>query len=279
MHYFVLINILLIISSQRSFAQITQQQAEQASLVIGKWLSKSTGHYDFLSASPVGPKRAGEKFFIREKPAMQTASDYGFSYMQAVLDDDVKEAYELLGYNVSEMAQTVDLTRLHLAWGFANKHDFTFSYLSSQEGITGWGVGYKRVLSQWGPFYTAYRIQYSRASLEDYFDSSFISNDLSLAVHFPLVDLFAGFKHTTAKIQFEATEVALRLPEVNYFADISELEYFYGLVLATTYNTRLTLQFSQVGLEYSAAAKFSFHYDSLLPTKTQWLKDPRYIRQ
>jgi hypothetical protein len=59
-------------------AQVTYDESLEAARTIGTWLSKSTGHYDFLSATPVGPKRAGKKFFIRGFPDMQTASDMAF---------------------------------------------------------------------------------------------------------------------------------------------------------------------------------------------------------
>jgi hypothetical protein len=137
--------ILLITISNLSFAQITYQQPRIASQTIGRWISKSTAHYDFLSATPVGLKRAGDKFFIVGEPAMQRASDYGFSYMQAIRDEEVTDAYQNLGFDTSTMARQIDFTRFHLALGFANRHDFSFSYMRSTESVNGWRIAYKKV--------------------------------------------------------------------------------------------------------------------------------------
>ena len=64
MHVFGLFIVLAWLIPNICQAQATLQQAQNATEVIGRWLSRSTGHYDFLPATPIGPKRAGVKFFI-----------------------------------------------------------------------------------------------------------------------------------------------------------------------------------------------------------------------
>ena len=106
------------------FSQATEEQSRDASEVIGRWLSKSTGHYDFLSATTVNPKRAGTKFF--GIPDMQFASEYGFSYMESPRNIDVTNAYKTIGADTGEMARSIKMSRFHLNFGFDNKHDLVF---------------------------------------------------------------------------------------------------------------------------------------------------------
>ena len=268
---------LLISTSANS--QVTYDESVAAARVIGSWLSKSTGHYDFLSATPVGPKRAGTKFFIRGWPATQMASDYGISYSQVARDSEVSDAYEVLGFNTNGVSKTINMNRFHLALNFANKHDFTFSYLSSVDGLKGWGVGYKRVLYQYRYFYLSYRAQYGRSKKEDYFDNINVTNDLSASLYFRVIDFYAGFKHAFGSIDFEAPVPALRLPRIYYSSALNQLDYFYGIAVATSTNSRLNLQLNQFGEEFAISSKFSLWFDSLLPTASNWFRDPRHIKQ
>lgn len=261
------------------YAQVTYDESLEAARTIGSWLSKSTGHYDFLSATPVGPKRAGKKFFIRGYPDMQTASDYGVSYMQVPRDSDVTTAYETLGFETRKMSRTIDLSRFHLAMSFANQHDFTFSYLSSIDGIKGWGVGYKHVLFNYRYFYISHRAQYGRASLTDYFENINVTNDLSMSLYLRQFDIYAGMKHSFGSAQFEAPNASLELPRVYYSTKINELDYFYGFWVATSVNSRIALQVNQLGKEFAMTGKFSLWFDSILPTANNWFRDPRYIKQ
>ena len=261
-------------------AEITLEESRQAAEVIGKWFSKATGHYDFLSATPVATKRAGKKFMITIAPDMQTASDYGVSYMQVPRDDKVTAAYEKLGIDTSGMAKSLGLSRLHINLGFENKHDFTFSYLATfDKKFSGWGLGYKRVLYQLGIFYFSYRIQYARSERDDYYFHEGMTNDFSASLYMRLIDVFAGVRHSVGKVKFKSTIPELQLPDVKFVSPINELEYFYGIGIATTKNTRLTLQGTKLGNEVAVAAKLSFHFDSLLPSGEGWLADPRYIKQ
>jgi hypothetical protein len=261
------------------FAQATYQQAQDASLVIGRWISRSTSHFDFLSATPIGPKRAGTKFFIVGAPAKQTASDYGFSQQQNSINDEVKQAYDILGINSSGLGENLIINRYHLGFNFANLHDFTLSFIHSSEDISGWGLGYKKVLAQTGPFYTSYRIQYARSRLFNYFDSISISQDLSISLYLRLIDFYAGVKHSAGKILFESDIPTLQLPEAEFGSRLEQIETFYGIVIATSVNSRLSLQVNQFDSDYSIAAKFSFRFDSLFPTANNWLRDPRYLKQ
>ena len=271
--------ILLLSFASGAMAQVTYQQARKASQVIGRWISKSTGHYDFLSATPVGPKRAGDKFFIIGEPAMQRASDYGFSYMQAIRDEEVTDAYQTLGFDTSTMARQIDLTRFHLALGFANRHDFSFSYMRSTESVNGWGLAYKKVFLNYKHyFYMAYKGSFGRSTKLDYFESSSFCNEVSASLYFILYDFYLGIRHYYNEVNFKSSIPQLDLPDVYYFSDFSEIEYYYGVILATTLNTRLAIQVNQLGEEYSVGAKFSFHFDSLLPTSNNWFRDRRYIR-
>jgi hypothetical protein len=269
----------LILFCQNLLAQVTYEESVEAARIIGTWLSKSTGHYDFLSATPVGPKRAGKKFFIRGTPDMQTASDYGASYMQVSRDENVTTAYETLGFDTSSMSKTIEMNRFHLAISFANKHDLSFSYLTSIDGIKGWGVGYKRVLFQWRYFYISHRMQYGRAKLDDYFESINVDNDLSFSLYLRLFDIYAGVKHSFGQAQFNAPSATLELPTVYYSNAFNELDYFYGAWIATSTNSRFALQVNKFGEEFTYTGKFSLWFDSIFPTANNWFRDPRYIKQ
>jgi hypothetical protein len=259
-------------------AQVTVQESQKAAKTIGKWLSKTTGHYDFQSATTVNPKRAGKKFF--GIPDMQMASDYGISYMQAPRTDEVTKAYQTIGADTTNMASSLKLPRVHLNLGFANKHDFNFSYLlPSDDDIQGWGVGYKRVLWQWRYLFLSYRFGYARSSRENYFSATSYVNDLSASIYLRLIDLYAGMRHWSGKVRFDSTIPQLQLQPIEYFSTASEIEPYVGVIAATTTHTRLTLEASSLSDSFSVAGKFSFHFDSLFPTFENWFRDPRYIKQ
>jgi hypothetical protein len=260
-------------------AQITYQESRNASIIIGKWLSKSTGHYDFYSATSVATKRAGKKFF--GIPDLQMASEFGVSQMQAPRDEDVTKAYEVIGADTSNMSNSLSLTRFHVNLGFANQHDFTFSYLTSPiDQIKGWGLGYKHVLAHQGYGYLSYRLHYARAERDNYFTSNSYTNDLAVSLYLRLVDIYVGFRHWSGKVDFNSTVPELKLPEVNYFSTASEIEHYYGIILALTTNSRFTMEANSLGKQKSIIGKLSFHFDSLVPTTDSgWFRDPRYIKQ
>lgn len=261
-----------------AYGQVTEAQSKKSSQIIGKWLSKSTGHYDFQSATTVNPKRAGSKFF--GIPDMQMASDYGISLMDAPRSDEVTNAYETIGADTSDMDRSLRIPRFHANWGFANRHDLTFSYLmSNPDDITGWGLGYKRVIGRTNYVYLTYRLNYSRSARENYFNNRSFTNDLSLSLYLRLIDFYVGVRHWAGKVSFDATIPALELPEVEYFSTASEIEHYFGLIAALTTNTRLTLEANSLGDRYAVAGKLSLHFDSLFPTFNSWFRDPRYIKQ
>lgn len=212
-------------------------------------------------------------------PNKQFASDYGFSYQQIKRDDNVTRAYQTLGFNTDEFSKIINLTRFHANFGITSDYDFTLSYLKSSDGITGWGVGLKELLIKYRYFYLSHRIQIGNSSLIHYFDNWVLVNDLSMSFYFRLIDFYTGVRHSAGRIHFDSSISDLGLPPITYFSRLSDLEIYYGVVLATTYNTRLTLQSNKNGAEYSFGLKFSFHFDSLMPTATDWFKDPRYIKQ
>lgn len=261
-----------------AFGQVTEAQSRRSSRIIGKWISKSTGHYDFQSATTVNPKRAGTKFF--GIPDMQMASDYGVSLMDAPRGNEVTNAYQTIGADTTAMDPSLIIPRFHANWGFANKYDFTYSYIMpNSDDITGWGLGHKRVIGKTNYFYFTYRLNYSRSQRKDYFDNWSVMNDLSFSLYLRLIDFYIGLRHWSGKISFDATIPALQLPEVNYFSTVSEIDHYFGLIAALTTNTRLTLEANSLGEKYAIAGKLSLHFDSLLPTFNNWFKDPRYIKQ
>lgn len=262
-----------------AYTAVTFDESRAASTVIGKWLSRSTGHFDFYSATPVAPKRAGERFMITVVPSKQFASDYGLSYQQITRDQNVNGAYQTLGFNTDEFSKTIELSRIHANFGITNKYDLTLSYLFSPDKISGWGVGFKNVLFNYRHLYFSHRIQAGHSKLEAYFDNWVMVNDLSMSLYFTLVDFYGGVRHSAGKVRFYSAISALNLPPINYVSSLSELEYFYGVVLAPSFNTRLTFQANKNGEELSLGAKFSFHFDSILPSASGWFKDPRYIKQ
>lgn len=269
----------LLIVLRPSFAQVTSEESLQAATILGKWLSQSTSHYDFLSATPVATLRSGDSFFVVGAANIQMASEYGYSYRKVPRNDSVTQAYQTLGVDTSGLAPTFDVSRYHLNLGFANKHDFNFSYLNSSTGIAGWGLGYKIVLQQDDRFFYSFRTQYSESSLDAFFQTKVLANDFSMAVHFQLFDFFAGLRHSMGWVNFESSTPALKIPEITYFSDLSEIEYFYGVVISTTLNSRTTIQINQLGADQTLTGKFSFHFDSLIPTYNNWFKDPRAIRR
>ncbi len=270
--------ILIILNWKSAYGQITDKQSEKASMVIGKWLSKSTGHYDFHSATTVNPLRAGSKFF--GIPNIQMASDYGISYMDAPRDLDVTNAYKTIGADTSNMDTSLGLSRFHLNLGFGNKHDLTLSYLIPQvEGIKGWGAGYKRVISRDRYLFFTYRLNYSRSSREDYFTSISFTNDLSLSIYLRLIDIYIGLRHWSGNVKFYSTIPALELPEMDYISELHEIEHYVGVTAATTTNSRFTFELNSIGNQYALAGKLSLHFDSLFPTFNNWFRDPRYIKQ
>jgi len=263
---------------QQCWGQATVSESQKAAKTIGMWLSKNSGHYDLQSATTINPQRAGKKFF--GIPDMQMASDYGISYMQAPRTHEVTNAYKTIGADTSNMASSLKLARFHLNLGFANKHDFTFSYLlPSDDEIKGWGLGYKRVLARLRYIYFSYRLGYARSSRDDYFSATSYVNDLSLSVYLRLLDVYAGIRHWSGKVRFDSTIPELQLQPIEYFSTASEIEPYFGVIAATTTNTRMTLEASSLGDSYVVTGKFSFHFDSILPTFENWFRDPRLIKQ
>jgi hypothetical protein len=260
-----------------AFAARTYEESKAAATTIGKWISASASHYELISATPIGPRRAGKKFFVRTAP-LQMASDYGISYMRAPASEEMMQAYEALGFDTSRMARALYLTRLHAAWSFDNEHDFSYSYLSSKD-LAGWGLGYKRVFHQSGARYFSYRIGYTRTERENWYRADQVATEVSASIYLRLVDFYGGLRHVFGQAEFESSIPELRLPEITYFAGLEDLEYFLGAVLATSVNTRLTLQMNLVREELKLAGKLSFRFDELYPTYGNWFKDPRALKQ
>lgn len=271
---------LLFIMSLCAHAVITLEQAKESSQVIGRWIAKTTGHYDFLSATPVATKRAGTKFMITIAPDIQTASDYGFSYMLAPRDREVTKAYETLGVDTKSMAKNLELNRFHINLGANNKYDFTFSYLFTLgRTLRGYGLGYKQVLFQNGPLYFSYRLQYAKSQRDDFYQAQSLTNDLSVSLYLRLLDVYTGVRHGMGKVRFHSSIPELQLPEAKYISNADQLELFYGLVLATTTHSRFTFQCTRIGKELTYAGKLTMHFDSLFPAGSGWFRDPRYIKQ
>ena len=264
--------------SEKSFST-TRSESIVAATTIGKWLTKITGHYDFLSATPVAVKRAGKKFMITKQPAKQFASDYGYSYMQSSFSEDVLSAYSLLNVDTSLFPESLELNRFHLNLGMENMYDLTFSYTMASGGIKGYAIGFKRQLIRKNIFSLAFRSQMSKAHVENYFDSYAFTNDLSIGFYFRLIDFFIGVKHTMGVVNFDSDIEALEIPSINFISNFQELEYFYGIVLSTSLNSRLTFQMNNFQNEKTISGKFSLHFDSLFPTNIKtWFRDARYIK-
>lgn len=273
---------LCLVVSCQSFA-VTQTQFndyKDASIVIGKWLSKSTSHNDILSGTPISTKRQGNQFMIAEGPATQYASDYGFSIMRSPLDSKIISAYEVIGANTATLPKYLELNRFHVGLGIGNKDDITASFIATQDmTLTGWGAGYKRVIAYHGPFFMSYRGQYSRTKRDNFFTQQSFTNDISGSVYLLFFDIYAGVRHTVGIINFAASDPTLVLPKVTYFSKLSELEYFYGISMALTTKLRLGIQANKVDDDYSIAAKLSFHFNSLLPEMDNLFSDPRHLQR
>jgi hypothetical protein len=271
-----------ILYSNKCFA-ITDTQYndyKNASITIGKWLSKSTSHNDFLSSTPLATKRAGLKFMIAKEPDDQYSSDYGMSLMHAPLDSKVVAAYGVIGANTANLPKYLELERIHIGLGLGNKNDITASFVTTQDmTLTGFGVGYKHVIYNNGPFYFSYRAQYSRSQRDNFFSQQSLTNDVSASVFLLLFDVYGGVRHTTGMIKFNATTPELALPEVKYFSNVSELEYFYGAEMALTTKIRAAIQANKIGDDYSIAGKLSFHFNSLVPDMSNPFVDPRRLKR
>jgi hypothetical protein len=259
-------------SASRSY-----EQSKSAATTIGKWLSASISHYELISATPTGPRRSGKEFFVNKVP-LQMASDYGLSVMRAPIGDDIKNAYATLGFDTSDLARALYLTRLHAVWSFDNAHDFSYSYLLS-EGLSGWGLGYKRVFHQAGARYFSYRIGYAHTERENWYRGDQIATEAAASLYLRLVDFYGGLRHVFGRVEFQSSVPELQLPAINYFAGLDDLEYFLGAVLATSVNTRMTFQMNLVRDEIKITGKFSFRFDELFPTSGNWLEDPRALKQ
>ncbi len=272
--------LLFFLLMSNTFATTTLDEGTKASKIVARWFSKITEHEDFQSATPVAVKRAGPKFMIVVAPDMQMASDYGFSYTQARRDEELTHAYETLGVDTKEMSTYVELNRVHANWGIGNLTDLSFSYLFTlDDSFSGWGLGYKRVLKQVGPFYFSYRIKYSRSDKEDYYFSESLTNDFSLSLYLRLIDFYVGARHTSGKVKFISSIPQLQYPTVKYVSNADQLEYFSGVSIATTTNTRLAFQAAKFGNSLMFSAKLSMHFDSIFPGGNGWFRDPRYIKQ
>lgn len=281
-HFLILFLSLILSCSPLCFALTETQYSDyqNASKTIGKWLVKSSSHYDFYSATPIATRQPGIKFMIAGAPPTQYASDYGVSVMRAPLDQKVIAAYEVIGTPASALPQYLELNRFHVGLGLGNNDDVTASFVTTQDmSLTGWGVGYKTVLVHNGPFFFSYRAQYSQASRDNFFTTQSLTNDFSCSLYFLLFDIYGGVRHTAGIINFSAPSPQLALPEIKYFSNLNELEYFYGASLALSTKLRLTLQANKVSDDYSIAAKISFHFNSLLPERGDVLRDPRYLRR
>ena len=261
-------------------AELTSEASRSAALIIGQWLTQSSSHFDFLPASPIAPKRAGEKFFVRgSKAPLQTGSDYGVSTSLIPIDNKVTEAYYLLGFNGQQMSESISVDRIHTGFGLGNFTDLSLSYFHGIDGFRGWGVGLKRVLIQNDKFYYSYRLQYGRSQLENYFETLSINQDLLVSYYLRLVDFYVGVRHSSGSIQFKSTQSVLQLPSTDFVDSLQDLDLFLGITIATSLNTRFTLQAQQVGQNTGLAAKISLHFDSLFPTKTPWFGDARALKQ
>ena len=256
----------------------TRDESIQAATIVGKWLTRLSTHHDFLSATPIAVKRAGTKFMIVEKPSTQFASDYGFSYQRAEFSERINRAYKSLGINTSNFPDAMTTNRFHLNLGMSNKYDLMLSLLTSNGGLSGWGIGTKIQIFRFSVFSFAYRLSYAQSSIPDYFEMKSISNDLSVGLYFRLIDIYAGIRHTSGRVEFATSISTLQVPKIEYFDNTEELEYYYGVILGTTLNTRLTLQVNKSMEEEMLGIKFSFHFDSLFPTLNNWFKDPRYMK-
>lgn len=258
-------------------AQTSFSDSKRASAVIGQFFSETTRHKDFLSASPVGQQRSGEVMFVHEQP-IQYASDYGVSFESVPYSRAVLNSYRTLGIATGGLAKSIDVPRAHLALNFANRFDLTASYILSDE-FSGWGFGLKSVLYREGAFFFSHRIHYSRSERTNYFENQSFTNEFQASLYYRLFDWYAGVSHSMGKVEFRSTVPALRLPEVSYLADLSQLQFFYGVTVASTTNTRVTLQANHSQSDFWVSAKLSLHFDSLFPTWNDWFADPRRIKQ
>jgi hypothetical protein len=256
---------------------VTYDEAKDSATTIGQWLARSTAHYDFLSASPVGPRRAGSKFFTKSAP-LQMASDYGVSYLKAPTTNSVLDAFILLGVPTTSMPGAMTITRYHVAWSFANEHDFSASILSSKDA-TGWGIGYKWLYDKDEFIHYSYRIGYSYSQKTNFFQAANITNEVLTSLYFRVIDLYAGIRHSLGWAEFPSSVPELQLPRAEFVANLGQLEYFAGIIAASTTNSRLTLQVNFAESQTWLAGKFSFHFDELYPTFNNWFEDPRALKQ
>lgn len=257
---------------------VTRQQSIAAAEVVGRWLTNVTGPADYYSATPVAPRRAGKKFFITKEPAKQYASDYGFSTHYAPVSNQVKSAYQVLGQDANSFASELQLNRVNLAFGIHNIYDVFLNYLYATGGISGFGVGYKKQIYNFGPLYLAYRFQYGQSKVQNYFTGQQFTTDFSASLYFRLVDIYAGIRHSFGRYNFETPIRPLQLPENDYFDQVEDLEAFYGLTLALTTGLRLSLIMANKRNSMDYGAKISFHFDSIVPYSKKPFRDPRYIK-
>lgn len=265
----------LLLFTKMAAATRTEDQSINASTKIGRWLSRSTSHYDFVSATPVGPLRSGRKFFVRSKP-LQMASDYGVSYSEVPITSDIKQAYQAFGIPTTNLGGTWRLSRLHAIWSFANTHDFSYSWLYSDQ-LTAWGLAYKYVFDQLGPYYFSYRFGFSNAQKHNFYSGQEISNEVSASWYLIVADFYVGARHTFGQGQFSSDVAALSLPRFTYISPFHEIQYYIGATLAPSTHTRINLQIGYSNQETYITGKFSFRFDELYPTMENWFRDPRYL--
>lgn len=206
------------------------------------------------------------------------ASDYGASMTITPIPDEVISAYQFFGIPTRGLYQKPIVSRLHMAWSFENKHDFSYSQLYSDD-LSSWGAAYKIAFYQEGTHYIAYRLGYSQSERANFYKGYEITNEIITSTYLIWFDFYAGLRHAFGQVEFKSSVPELALPKLDYMPKLLELEPFLGMTVATTTNTRATLQINYAGQEVRVSGKLSFRFDELYPTYENWFRDPRRLYQ
>ncbi|MBT3980472.1 MAG: hypothetical protein HOE90_03915 [Bacteriovoracaceae bacterium] len=266
--------------TQQSTAEVVYSYKDYAvaSEEIAKWLNRSMGHFDFLSATPLSLPRAGVKFFLSGDRPTQFASDYGYSFSRSKLSNKAKNAYTVFGKSAEKIPKSITIQRAHLNYGLGHFNDVTLSFSKVFEtDIFGIGLGWKHMWWHSGSYFISSNSKYSYVTSLKQFQMHQFTQDISFSTYLFFIDLYGGARHVSGSTKFKATSVNLKLPTVKYVSSLKEVGLFYGAVGRLTTNSRVSVEANHLPEEIIYSFKFSFKFNTLFPDLSKGLfRDARY---
>jgi len=249
-------------------------QYTAAAKVLARWFLTGTAHHDMLSATPLGRLRSsyqeGQPFPLR------MGSDWGFSYSQLPLTDEIRYSYRVMGTDAKTLPEYLNFYRFHLAQALSRNMDIAASALVVPDiELYGFGASLKYNFWRLGPLFTSARINYSNSRKSEFFESSSFGADISQSLNLNFLDIYAGLRYYNGEVKFTPSNISLPIAPIEY-GNANALQSFAGLVIATGKHARLTAQANFNSNENFYLLKFSMKLPTIVPMLPQWAKEPHY---